>query len=256
MKSNTLYEMDAVDFLSKFTAKSIDLLIADPPYMMFKADWDSFGTFKDFLKFTHKWLSHAVPKLKEGGSIYVFNTPHNCAYILQMLAELGMNYRNWITWNKRDGMHPQTRSFANAQETILFFTKGDNHTFNIQRVPYDYPRSAGKLKRAGDYGGERYKPHPDGKKCPDVWHYTSERVIDKRGLMQKRAHLTPKPVALIERIIRASSNEGDLVVDCFLGSGTTAWVAERLERQFIGCDLDLTIAKERMKQWNAKLLFT
>jgi len=254
MEKNKLYQMDAVDFLTKFPRGSIDLIITDPPYAMNKANWDSFGSFTDFLKFTQKWLIQCERTLKEGGSIYVFNTPFNSAYILQMLADLNLNYRNWITWNKRDGRSPQTRSFANEQETILFFTKGDNHTFNIERVPYDYPRPTGRLKEAGNPEGGRYEINPEGKKCPDVWHYTSDRNI-KNGLLKKRDHLTPKPVALIERIILASSNKGDLVVDCFLGSGTTAWVAESLDRAFIGCDIDLSHAKKRMKNWNAKFLF-
>ena len=85
--------------------------------------------------------------------------------------------------------------------------------------------------------GKRWFPNPNGKLCSDVWHIVSERHKRKvNGIVAKAAHKTVKPTEMIERIVKASSNEGDLVLDCFVGSGTTALVCKNLGRRFIGCD--------------------
>jgi len=105
-------------------------------------------------------------------------------------------------------------------------------------LPYD---STERMKHAEKKGilknGKRWFPNPGGKLCGEVWHITSERHKNKvNGKTQKMMHITPKPTELIERIIKASSNEGDLVLDCFVGSGTTAIVAKKLKRNFICSD--------------------
>ncbi|MDR2115574.1 MAG: site-specific DNA-methyltransferase, partial [Planctomycetaceae bacterium] len=100
--------------------------------------------------------------------------------------------------------------------------------------------------------GKRWFPNPNGRYCGEVWHFPSERHVTKvNGKLQKLPHVTPKPLAIIERIIKASSNKGDLVLDCFMGSGTTAIAAQKLERNFIGADSDKTyveLAKQKVNQ--------
>lgn len=132
------------------------------------------------------------------------------------------------------------RRYSTGQETILFFTKSKKHTFNYDdvRVPYE---STERIKHAAEKGilknGKRWFPNPDGRLCGEVWHFSSQRHKQKiNGKVQKLEHITPKPHDLLERIIKASSNEGDLVLDCFMGSGSTAIVAKKLGRDFIGCD--------------------
>ncbi len=240
LNKNKIYCMDCFKFLDKISDNSIDLAIVDPPYNLNIAKWDSFKSHKDFLKFTFKWIDKLIPKLKDTGSFYVFNTPFNSAYILQHLTEKGLKFRNWIVWDKRDGFASAKRKYANGQETILFFTKNDKYTFNFEeiRVPYesknriDHAKIKGILKN-----GKRWFPNPNGKLCGEVWHFSSERHKNKvNGKTPKMPHVTPKPLDMIERIVKASSNEGDLVLDCFMGIGTTALAAKNQDRNFIGSD--------------------
>lgn len=256
LKINKIYDLDCFDFLSKIDNASIDLAVIDPPYNMSKADWDTFDSQKDFLDFTHKWIDALLPKLKSSGSFYVFNTPFNSAYILQYLVSKNLVFQNWITWDKRDGLGSSKKKYSNGQESILFFTKSDNHVFNYDdiRVPYE---STERMEHATKKGilknGERWFPNPKGRFCGEVWHITSERHKQKvNGKTQKMGHLTPKPFDLVERIIKASSKKGDLILDCFVGSGTTAFVAKSLGRNFICSDNDkkyVALAKKNLQKY-------
>jgi site-specific DNA-methyltransferase (adenine-specific) len=238
-----IYNLDVFDFLNTVVPdNSIDLIVTDPPYNLKKADWDTFKSEKDFLDWTFAWIDESIKKLKKNGSLYIFNTPYNSAFILQHLVSQGMIFQNWITWDKRDGLGSAKRKYSNGQETILFFTKGKNHTFNYDdiRVPYE---SSSRIAHAAKKGilknGKRWFPNPNGRLCGEVWHFSSQRHKEKiNGKTQKLPHLTPKPLDMIERIIKASSNEGNLVMDMFLGSGTTALACKKLNRNFIGNELN------------------
>lgn len=254
LKTNKIYNLDCFKFLEKINDNIVDLAVIDPPYNMKKADWDTFKNEKDFFNFTFKWIDALVPKLKNNGSLYIFNTPYNSAFILDYLVKKRLIFQNWITWDKRDGMGGAKRRFSNGQETILFFTKNDNHVFNYDniRMPYD---STERIEHAQKKGilknGKRWFPNPKGKLCGEVWHIVSERHKNKiNGKTPKLSHITPKPIELIERIIKASSNAGDLVLDCFVGSGTTAIVSKKLERDFICSDSNKNYIKLARKSLN------
>lgn len=240
LKLNKIYHMDCFDFLERLDDGAVDLAVLDPPYNMNKDDWDKFDSEESFFDWTFSWIDLLLPKLKKYGSLYIFNTPYNSAFILRHLVLRGMDFQNWITWDKRDGMGGAKRRYSNGQETILFFTKGNKHTFNYDgvRVPYDsterieHAKSKGILKN-----GKRWFPNPDGKLCGEVWHFSSHRHKTKvNGRIKRPVHVTPKPLDMIERIIKASSNEGQAVLDCFVGSGTTAIAAKKLNRNFYCCD--------------------
>ncbi|PID83237.1 site-specific DNA-methyltransferase [Candidatus Campbellbacteria bacterium] len=246
--------MDCFDFIKNLKNESVDLVVVDPPYNMNKGDWDKFKSEKDFFNFTFKWLEEIIPKIKKNGSIYIFNTPYNSAFILNFLVNKKLNFQNWITWDKRDGMGAARRKFSNGQETILFFTKGTKHTFNYNdiRTPYESTeRIEHAMKKGILKNGKRWFPNPKGRLCGEVWHITSERHKNKiKGKTQKMSHATPKPLDMIERIIKASSNEGDLVVDFFVGTGTTAVASKKLKRNFICADKEkkyVGVAKKRLK---------
>lgn len=253
LEINKIYLMDYSDFLEKIDNNAIDLAVIDPPYFLHKGDWDKFDSFEDFLQFTYDWIDKLISKLKTTGSLYIFNTPYNSAYILQYLVKKGLIFQNWITWDKRDGMSGTHRHYNNGQETILFFTKSNNYTFNHDdiRVPYDSVKRIEHAKKKGILkNGKRWFPNPKGKLCGEVWHISSERHKNKiNGKTPKIPHATPKPLEMIERIIKASSNKGDLVLDCFVGTGTTAVAAKKHNRKFIGCDNNkeyIDIAKKRL----------
>lgn len=255
IEQNKIYKMDCFDFLSRIKNETVNLAVIDPPYNMSKADWDTFKSEKDFFDFTFAWIDALIPKLKKNGSLYIFNTPYSSAFIMKYLVEKGLNFQNWITWDKRDGMGGSRRRFSNGQETIIFFTKGQKHTFNYDdvRVPYESTERIEHAKKKGILkNGKRWFPNSKGRLCGEVWHITSERHKNKvNGKVQKMEHATPKPLELVERIITASSNENDVVLDCFVGIGTTAVAAKKLKRNFLCCDLEkdhVKVARERLKE--------
>ena len=196
-----------------------------------------------------------TPKLKPGGGFYIFNTPRNSAHILAYLESIGFIFQNWITWNKKDGFTSTKKKFLPEQETIVYVTKpGGDITFNADsiRVPYESTERIAAAKTKGILkNGKRWFPNEAGRLCPDVWQITSERHSNKEnGKVKSAVHPTVKPLALMERIVLASTNEGDVILDIFAGSGSTLVAAKRNNRNFIGCDADPTfvkIARNRLK---------
>ncbi len=250
-----LHTMSCFDFLDKkIKNNTVDLAIIDPPYNLKISDWDTFDSHEHFMEFTFGWIDKLIPKLKTTASLYVFNTAFNSAYILQHLVAKNMIFQNWLSWDKRDGFGYATKKFVNGQETILFFTKGNKHTFNYDdiRIPYASTDRINHAKKKGIIkNGKRWYPNPDGKLCGEIWHFPSERHVNKvNGKIKKLTHESIKPQSMITRIVKASSNKGDLVLDCFLGSGTVPLVCKNLGRNFVGCDNNpkYTIgAKQRIK---------
>ncbi len=254
MELNKVYCEDVFPFLDKVEPESIDLAIIDPPYNLHQGDWDTFTSAEDFINFTYKYLDKVIFTLKPSGSLYIFNTAFNSAFILTHLCSKGLKYKNWITWYKKDGFSACRKRFCNNQETILFFTKAEqNFTFNCDAVRTPY-LSGERIKAAQTKGilknGKRWFPNPNGKLCTDVWEFSSVRLTNKKGgKTVKQKHPTPKPEGIIERMILASSNKGDLILDLFSGTGTTAYCAKKLGRNFISCESNkeyCTIINERI----------
>jgi len=254
MKTNIIYKGDCREFLhTKIPKESVDLIFADPPYnlsgnglkwqnkgmggdwFMVNEKWDKM-TDSEYLKFTREWLDGCKKVLKSNGSIYISCTYHNIGEIIVTLKALGFTPRNIITWHKNNAMPSMTRrAFTHSCEYILFFSKGKKWIFNYFDIKKINP------DKAKD-GSE--------KQMRDLWIIPvcqgKERIKDKTG---RAAHPTQKPESLLERIIRASSNKGSVVLDPFLGSGTTAVVAKKLGRKWIGIEAEtkyIKIAKGRL----------
>lgn len=252
---NQVHQIDVLDFLNKIEDNSIDLAIVDPPYNMKKGDWDTFESEDEYFDFTFKWIDLLLKKMKSSGSIYLFNNPYNSAVILGYLRNKDVYFKNWITWYKKDGFSASKKRYVNNQETILFYTMHKNkYVFNADDVRQPYI-SSGRIEAAKEKGilknGKRWFPNENGRLCPDVWEITSQRHVEKKnGKITKQKHPTPKPVAMIERMVEASSNEGDMVLDLFSGTGTTSYVAKSLNRNFIGCEINpdyISIINERLE---------
>lgn len=237
---NKIYIKDIFSFLDSLPNKCADLAIIDPPYNLKVASWDSFKSQSAFLDFSFAWIDKMLPKLKDTGSFYIFNTPYNCALFLHHLQGKA-HFQNFICWHKKDGLSASKRRYNSNQESILFYTmdsKGYYFDCESVRIPYD---STKRIEHATKKGilknGKRWYPNPNGKLCPDVWEIVSERHKNKvNGKVMKQNHPTPKPREMIERMIKASSKKGDLVLDLFSGSGTTSIVARDLGREFVGCE--------------------
>ncbi|WP_020401148.1 DNA-methyltransferase [Kordiimonas gwangyangensis] len=214
---------DAVAELARMQASSVDLIIADPPYNLGKdygAGSDSFA-HADYLAFTNSWLREADRVLKPGGSLYVFMGFRFISYLYACLeGDMGYRFQNWIVWHYTQGMG-KTKGFSPRHDDILLFSKGVQNTFNLDavRVPQKYYRARNNMRGANP---------------GDVWEFSHVHYSNPN----RQAHPTQKPEGLIERMVLASSSEGDLVLDPFAGSGTTLRVCQQLDRNAIGIEIN------------------
>ena len=241
---NQIYNMDVFDFLNHIDNNTIDLAVIDPPYNLKIADWDDFDSTKSFLDFTYKYIDNIIPKLKDTSGMYIFNTPLNMSYIIQYIIQKGMRYQNYIVWDKRDGQGSTKSRYINRHESILYCTVSDNYTFNVDAIRLQYTDDRFAKGKGIIKNGKRWYPNPKGKLCSDVWHISSERHNNKKkGKTTKQLHPSMKPIKMIERIILASSNQNDIVLDPFCGSGTVPLIAKKLNRRYIANDRDINYTK-------------
>ncbi|HYM31370.1 MAG TPA: site-specific DNA-methyltransferase [Candidatus Cybelea sp.] len=227
---------DAAESMAALPPRSVDLVLADPPYNLGKDYGNNrdVRAWADYESFTRAWLTEAVRVLKPTGSLYVFMGVRFIGRLQLMLEEdFGLLFNGWISWHYTQGMG-RKRGFSPRHEDILYFTRGADFTFNLDdvRVPQKYYRRRNNM--AGANPG-------------DVWQFSHVHYCSG----ERRPHPTQKPEALIERILRASSNADDLVLDPFLGSGTTARVAQALGRRCVGIDVNpdyIAMAKARLAE--------
>lgn len=228
---------DAFDTLKKLSKKSFDLLFADPPYNLTK----DFGVEKfrqtsidEYEIWLDSWLKNCVDLLKPTASIYICGDWRSASGI----QRIGMKYfklQNRITWEREKGRGAK-KNWKNSSEDIWFFTASDNYVFNVEKVqlkrkviaPYT---ENGKPKdwEKSEEGNFRLT-HPS-----NLW---TDLTVPFWSMPENTDHPTQKPEKLLAKIILASTNENDLVLDPFLGSGTTAVVAKKLNRNFTGIEAD------------------
>jgi len=244
---NKIINGDSLNELKKIPDESFDLIFSDPPYNLqlrnqlirpdrSKVDavndkWDQFKNFKVYDDFTMNWLSECRRILKKNGSIWVIGSYHNIFRVGTKIQDLGFWILNDVIWNKNNPM-PNFRGtrFTNAHETLIWASKDKNskYTFNYQSL----------------------KCLNDDLQMRSTWNLPicngNERLKEKG----KKVHSTQKPESLLHRILLASTNKNDLILDPFLGSGTTAVVAKKLGRIFYGIEKDkkyFNAANKRLK---------
>jgi len=251
---------DNLKLMKEIDDKTIDLIYSDVLY----GTGRDFGDYQD-LKYNRVDIErHYMPRIKEmhrilkdTGSIYL-QMDYKISHWIRCLMDDVFGYKNIknvIVWHYHSGGAPKS-NFAKKHDDILFYTKTNKNTFNYNdvRIPYP-PKSLERLK----YSCHGSKWDLDkGKCCDDVWNISILSTASK----ERNGYATQKPKELIERIIKASSNKGDLVADFYAGSFTTAEVCQDLERDFIGCDINTNayeIGKKRVeenkKELNAPTLF-
>ena len=217
--------------------KSVDLIIADPPYNLTKSfNGTTFSKKKeaDYEEYTAKWLSAVKPLLKDNGSVYVCCDWETSLIVGRVLGEF-FNIRNRITWQREKGRGAKA-NWKNGMEDIWFATVSNDYTFNLDAVkirkkviaPY---RVDGKPKDWKETENGNYRDT-----CPS--NFWDDITIPFWSMAENTAHPTQKSEKLLAKIILASSNEGDVVFDPFLGSGTTSVVAKKLNRHYIGIELE------------------
>lgn len=215
---------DAIEEMAKLPDKSVKLIVTDPPYNLNKDYGNNQDKleFDDYLEFTRKWLLEAKRVLTDDGSIYVFMGMKYISYVYQILEkELGFTFNSWITWFYTQGIG-KTKGFSPRHDDILFFTKSPKKfTFNLDeiRIPQKYYRSVNNMRGANP---------------GNVWEFSHMHYCNRN----RKQHPTQKPEGLFERMILASSNEGDLVLDPFVGSGTSLRVCQQTGRKGIGIDIN------------------
>jgi site-specific DNA-methyltransferase (adenine-specific) len=241
---------DAVAWLHSLPNESVDLVFADPPYNIKKAEWDSFESQQEYVSWSLRWIEQAARVLRPTGTLYVCGFSEILADLRLPASRLFQGCR-WLVWHYRNKAN-LGHDWGRSHESILHFRKSKRFTFNIDqvRIPYGnhtlrYPEhpQAETSQYGGKGNGQLWRPHPGGAKPRDVL----EIPTTCNGMHEKTPHPTQKPEELLRRILLASSNAGDLVVDPFLGSGTTAVAAEQLGRKWKGCDLSLEYC-----QWAAQ----
>jgi len=233
-----LFEGDCLDLLADIPRGSVQLVVTSPPYNIGKR-YERKTTLERYLQDQAAVIRRCVDLLREGGSIcwQVGNHIAGPQEILPLdialfpiFASHGLKLRNRIIWHFEHGLHCSKR-LSGRYETILWFTKGDSYTFNLDpvRVPQKYP---GKKQFKGPNIG-KLSCHPLGKNPGDVWIIPNV----KHNHIEKTAHPCQFPVELVERLVLALTNEGDLVLDPYMGVGSTAVAAIKHGRRAGGADI-------------------
>ncbi|WP_020403438.1 DNA methyltransferase [Gracilimonas tropica] len=236
-----LYNIDCNILFESLKPNSVDLIFADPPYNIKKAEWDTFSSQKEYVEWSMEWIEKAESVLKENGSIYICGFSEILADIKWSASKLFKGCK-WLVWFYRNKAN-LGKDWGRSHESILHFRKSKNFKFDQDpiRIPYNkhtlkYPkRKQADSSQYSNGNGKKYvwEPHPLGAKPKDV----IEIPTLSNGSWERYDHETQKPVELLKRIILSSSEEDDLVLDPFGGSGTTFAVAEALNRKWIGSEL-------------------
>jgi len=224
---------DAIEKMQDIKSNSVDLIIADPPYNLGKnyGNGSDSMNFEEYIQFTQKWTKEASRIIKQTGTLYVFMGFRFISYLYEILEkENSLNFVNWICWHYTQGIG-KTKGFSPRHDDILIFTKSSNYTFNLDsiRVPQKYYRSRNNMRGANP---------------GDVWQFSHIHYCQDN----RQDHPTQKPEGLIERMVLASSNDGDFVLDPFSGSGTTLRVCQQLNRKCIGIELNEEYVKMTKKR--------
>lgn len=237
-----LYCGDSVAWLRQMEPGTVDLVFADPPYNVKKADWDNFESHQHYVEWSREWLGEAARVLKKTGTLYVCGFSEILADVKVAAMPFFKGCR-WIIWHYKNKAN-LGGDWGRSHESIVHFRKSKDFTFNVDpiRIPYGahtlkYPsHPQAETSNFGKNGNgkhrENWVPNPGGAKPKDVMDIPTTC----NGMGEKTPHPTQKPEELLRKIVLASSNPGDLVVDPFSGSGTTLVVAEQLGRRWAGCD--------------------
>ena len=236
LKSNLdrVLNEDALEGIAKIPDGSIDLVLTDPPYCLGK----DYGNNSDkldpeaYLEWSKQWIDVIIPKLKPNGSLYIFLTwrysPEIFCYLKKKLTML-----NEIIWDRRvPSMGGSTRRFSSVHDTIGFFAKSKDYHFDIDAIRIPYDEETKKARSRSIFVGKKWLEV--GYNPKDVWSVSRLHAIHA----EREDHPTQKPLEIIERMVKASCPVHGVVLDPFMGSGTTAMAAHRLKRHFIGFEIN------------------
>ena len=241
-KNGLLFTDNCLLWLKTIKDESVDLVFADPPYNIKKANWDKFDSQEEYIRWSMKWIAEVARILKPTGSLYI------CGYseILADLKHPAMKYFSgckWLIWHYRNKAN-LGNDWGRSHESILHFRKTKKFTLNVDeiRIPYgnhtlkypSHPQAESSQYSNGKRPASIWTPNPLGAKPKDVL----EIPTTCNGMVEKTKHPTQKPEELLRKLVLASSKVGDIILDPFSGSGTTLVVAEQLQRLWLGCEMN------------------
>lgn len=252
---NTIVPGDAIDVLHSMSSKSVQAVIADPPYYnVLKEDWDTqWNQVSDYLEWSQSWVSQCLRILRDDGLCFICGQlgkrEHGFLHLMSQLC-LKYQFHDLIIWDRVVGYNERRDSLTPAYEMILVLRKSSAVKFRKERVriPYDAKTIEMYLrdKRYKDREA-RFKHLSNGKFATNILSVPSLKGSSK----EKCGHPSQKPLELMQKLILMSSDEGDVILDPFLGSGTTAIAAEDLGRSWVGIEKDSAycqIAQKRLEE--------
>ncbi len=242
---NRITQGDCLTLFQDIPDNSVDVTFADPPFNLKKKYHSTRDSLEleEYLAWCEKWLAEMVRVTKPTGSIFVHNIPKWLTYYAAFLNKVA-HFKHWIAWDAPTS--PMGKTLQPSHYGILFYVKDPRQTkFYEIRYPHKRCRKCGYLHK--DYGGKKAGLHPFGPLLSDEWTDIHRIKHNK----YRDEHPCQLPLHLLERIILMSTDEGDIVLDPFSGTGTTALAAKRLGRQFIGFELDrayVRISESKLEQ--------
>ncbi len=246
----TIHQADAWQLMSQLPDECVDLVICDGPYGVTPHEWDRVGSIQEF---NLRLLQEFRRLVRSGGAVYLFGKP-DCIDFIDYRSHLTLQAR--IVWYQPSRLAQGRRNYTNNYDIICYFTKGKPATFNLdeirvpQLVELTHRRRCEQVPsvRDGRFGKTAF--HPNGKNPGDVWGDIKQLTYRSRELLSREMLNTiQKPERLITRLVQASTNPGDVVLDPFCGSGTVPVVCERLERRFIASEIEtnyVQLARQRL----------
>jgi site-specific DNA-methyltransferase (adenine-specific) len=226
---------DSLDILSnEISDHSVDLVFVDPPYNIgksFNGHKDKWDTEEDYLNWCYKWIDMCIDKLKLNGSMYIMTSTQFMPYF-DIFIRKRMTILSRLIWYYDSSGVQAKNYYGSMYEPILFCVKNpDNYTFNAQDILVE--AKTGAKRKLIDYRKNPPQVYSSKKVPGNVWEFARVRY----RMDEYENHPTQKPIALLERIIKASSNVGDTILVAFSGSFTTSFVAKQLGRKSIGIEL-------------------
>lgn len=243
IENNRIYNMDCFAGMKDMKRNSVDLIVTDPPYYIeslqsnqdlknqtirassknniFQSQWDVYEDLFDYKHFTHRMLKEFKRILKPKGQVYIFCSYHHLDWMIKMIKDMGFRFYKPLVWYKPDTMGVFPNQYGCNYEPILWFRNDGNVGSVINNIGC----------------GQR-----------DVFVHNSTLISYRK---ECGFHPTPKPLKVIMALVKNSSNERDVVFDPFLGSGTTAVACKRLNRQYLGFEINkdyFSICEERLHQ--------
>jgi DNA modification methylase len=241
-----LFNEDCLGFLGRVADESVDTIFADPPFNLGKVYGPRVNdkiSEVEYVEWSQAWIDECIRALKPGGSIFLYNLPRWNILFGAYLMQKGLVFRHWIAISIKFGLPIPGRLYP-AHYSLLYYSKGKPNTFRKIRTPIETCRHCGgEIK---DYGGHRSAMNPDGVNLTDVW--TDVPPVRHWKFKSKKRGANQLSTKLLERVIHLSTEEGDLVMDPFGGSGTTFNVAERHDRYWIGSEIEsCDVIRERFR---------